>query len=66
MERLQMLYMDKFIDDVREISEGDGSLCFKLLGLVVDVTEEGAGRLLSGEFISPHTYYRWMELIDRA
>ena len=55
-----------FIEQVANQVDNDYSQAFKLLGLVVFVAQEGNEPLLSGEMISPRTYYRWVEKIKQA
>ena len=54
-----------FIEQITEQTE-DYAQAFKLLGLVVFIAQEGNEPLLSGEMISPRTYYRWIEKIKQA
>jgi len=56
----------KFIEDVAITAKGDYTLAFKLLGFVVFVAQEGDTSLLSGSMISPRTYYRWLEQVQKA
>ena len=59
-----MFDVKQFVTDVGEAQKGDYSIAFKLLGLIVFITEEGSDPILSGRFISARTYHRWMDLIN--
>ncbi len=56
----------QFIDDIGSLNDNDYPQAFKLLGLIVFIAQEGAEPLLSGEMISPRTFYRWVEKIKQA
>lgn len=60
------MYPREFVYQIASEMDGDYPLAFKLLGFVVFLTEEGIDELLSGDLISPRTYERWMNVIDRA
>ncbi len=63
---MQTFKVKEFLDQVAEEAQGDYPIAFKLLGLVVYVAQEGSDSLLSGELISQRTYYRWLEMVQRA
>lgn len=58
--------VSEFITQIAETSNDDYPHAFKLLGFVVYVAQEGSESLLSGKMISQRTYYRWLELVQRA
>jgi hypothetical protein len=61
-----MLDQEKFLREVAQVSGGNYTTAFKLLGFVTYVSEYGADRLLSGSMVSLRTYYRWGEIIKAA
>lgn len=61
-----MVNTKRVIHDFSKACSEDYTQAFKLLGLVVFVAQEGNEPLLSGEMISPRTYYRWVEKIKQA
>lgn len=61
-----MFDWQRFLDDVSEVSRGDYSSAFKLLGVVLFMQQKGIEPLLSGKLISPRTAYRWLETIQDA
>ena len=61
-----MFDKQKLLDDVARVSDGDYATAFKMLGFVQYVSEVGADAFLSGELVSPRTYYRWVETIRAA
>ncbi len=56
----------EYVYKLAEQENGDFPQAFKLLGLIVFIAQEGAEPLLTGEMISPRTYYRWVEKIKQA
>jgi hypothetical protein len=56
----------KFLGDVAHACGDDYAYAFKLLGLVVFVSEEGVEPLLAGGLISARTFYRWVECLGAA
>lgn len=56
----------KILQEVAIRSNGDYPFAFKLLGFLIYIAQEGNESLLSGEMISPRTYYRWVEKINQA
>jgi len=63
---MQTFEVKEFLHQVAEEAKGDYPTAFKLLGLVVYVAQEGSESLLTGKMISQRTYYRWMEIVQRA
>ena len=63
---MQTFEVKEFIDQIVEEAQGDYPSAFKLLGFVVYIAQEGSESLLSGKMISQRTYYRWMEMVQRA
>ena len=63
---MQTFEVKEFLDQVVEEAQGDYPSAFKLLGFVVYIAQEGSESLLSGKMISRRTYYRWLELVQRA
>ena len=61
-----MFSKQQFLDDVAQVSDGDYATAFKMLGFVQYVSEVGADAFLSGELVSPRTYYRWIETVKAA
>jgi hypothetical protein len=57
---------NKFLEDVAQASQGDFPTGFKLLGSVLYIAGCGPESLLSGNMISPRTYYRWVETLKAA
>jgi len=58
--------LKEFLEQVASEVNGDFTFAFKLLGFVVYIAQEGSESLLTGNMISQRTYYRWMELVQRA
>lgn len=56
----------QFLDDVAAVADGDYAASFKMLGFVLYVSEFGGEKLLSGDLVSPRTYYRWVDLVNSA
>ena len=56
----------RFLDDVAEAIRGDYATGFKILGFLLYVAECGADDFLTGEMISPRTYYRWIDVVKKA
>jgi hypothetical protein len=56
----------KFLTDVSQACGDDYASAFKLLGLVVFVSEEGVESLLAGNVISARTFHRWAECLASA
>jgi len=63
---MQTFEAKEFIHQIAEEAKGDYPIAFKILGLVVYVAQEGSESLLTGKMISQRTYYRWMEIVQRA
>lgn len=64
--RIQTFEIEEFLHQVAKQAQGDYSIAFKLLGLVVYVAQEGSDALLTGKMISLRTYYRWLEMVKHA
>ncbi|KAA3642799.1 MAG: hypothetical protein DWQ07_19940 [Chloroflexi bacterium] len=56
----------EIIDQLAAVTKDDYSLAFKLLGFIIYIAQEGNETLLSGSMISPRTYYRWFERVEKA
>jgi hypothetical protein len=56
----------EFLEQVASEVNGDFTFAFKLLGFFVFISQEGSESLLTGNMISQRTYYRWMEIVQRA
>jgi hypothetical protein len=56
----------EFLEQVASEVNNDFTFAFKLLGFFVFISQEGSEALLTGDMISQRTYYRWMEIVQRA
>ena len=63
---MKSVNVKKFVDEIAEETKGDYASAFKLLGFVIYVAQQGSDSLLTGEMISQRTYYRWLEIVQRA
>jgi len=58
--------LKEFLEQVASEVNGDFTFAFKLLGFFVFISQEGSESLLTGNMISQRTYYRWLEIVQRA
>jgi len=56
----------RFVDDVAAVLNGDYASAIKLLGVVVLLAEVGPSPFLGGKYMSPRTYFRWLDQIEAA
>jgi len=56
----------KFLKDIAMATNGDFVTGFKMLGFVLYISRFSPEQLLSGEMVSPRTYYRWVATVNKA